>query len=196
MTTKLVLAVTIVVMFALPLLVLWLRRWLIQRALRTPYFHLDGYMERYWLVPYAKPLARTLTSWLRQPVHTTLDGTVPVSWWRPIAKILQKFDIAVRVHHILTSDKGDTPHDHPWPFVSVILKGGYYEKRYDQNGVMTSLEWHGPGSILYRKPTDFHMLWLPEGETAWTLFITGKYCQTWGFKPKNSPKIPYKDFLG
>ena len=30
--------------------------WLIRRAQRTPYFHLAGYMERWWLVPYREAL--------------------------------------------------------------------------------------------------------------------------------------------
>src|SRR5574341_1517991 len=34
--------------------------WLIERAKRTPYWHLDGYMERYWLVPYSKVAKRKI----------------------------------------------------------------------------------------------------------------------------------------
>lgn len=161
--------------------------WLINRAKRTPYFHLAGYMERYWLVPYSAVITC--------PEGQT-DGTGPVSGFRPIARLLQAFDIAVRVHHILRSDLGRDPHDHPWPYLTVILKGGYNELRYDADGKLHSAKWHGPGSILWRPAKSLHKLVVREGETAWTLFITGRKEQTWGFKPQGQPKIPYTKYTG
>ena len=68
---------------------------LIDRAMRTPYFHLPGYMDRYWLM---KPSKWTL-------------------------------GCSVRIHHILSSDSDRVLHDHPWPFVTMILRGGYFEDR-------------------------------------------------------------------
>lgn len=165
--------------------------WLIRRAMRTPYYHLTGYMERYWLVPYGATIQRTVDG-----VPVT-DGTGPVNpRRRPFARVLQKLGIAARIHHILRSDRGRDPHDHPWPYVAIILKGGYFEQRYDENGapMLPLAEWHGPGSVIYRPANSLHKLILPEGATAWTLFITFKKVQTWGFKPLGQPKIPYYDY--
>src|SRR5574341_86665 len=178
--------------------------WLIERAKRTPYWHLDGYMERYWLVPYSKVAKRKIeylrAGYFNCPLEPLIvvrtDGTGPVTWRRPIARLLQHFDIAARVHHILRSDHGRDPHDHPWWFVSIILRGGYYEVRFDADGGSGEARWHGPGSILFRRATDLHKLMLPDGQTAWTLFITGKKCQTWGFKPEGRDKIPYHEYEG
>src|SRR5665213_1948609 len=86
--------------------------WLVERAKRTPYYHLDGYMLRYWLVPYRTVVKRKLPqrpgdygigSWdgVYPEMFETIDGTGPVSWRRPIAWLLQRFDIAVRIHEIL-----------------------------------------------------------------------------------------------
>lgn len=161
--------------------------WLIERAKRTPYFHLDGYMARFWLVPYNTVIERS---------PGAADGTGPVTWRRPVAKLLQALGIAARVHHILRSDHGRDPHDHPWPFVTIILRGGYYEVRFDADGKAIRSRWHGPGSVLFRRATDLHKLVLPEGQTAWTLFVTGKKCQTWGFKPEGAPKVPYWQYEG
>ena len=36
---------------------------------------------------------------------------------------------SVKLHHILRSDDDRDLHDHPWSFVSVILRGGYWEHR-------------------------------------------------------------------
>lgn len=177
--------------------------WLIRRAKRTPYWHLIGYMERYWLVPYNKVIERKISCrWTDTALDGTTssctvvtavtDGTGPVSpWRRPFARLVQSLGIAARVHHILRSDSGRDPHDHPWWFVTIVLRGGYYEHRYDAFGSWVSRRWHGPGSVLIRAPEDLHMLELPKGKTAWTLFITGPKKQTWGFKPEGMPKIPY-----
>lgn len=162
--------------------------WLIQRAMRTPYYHLVGYMQRFWLVPYAQVIQR--------PGVVGADGTGPVSLLhRPLAWLLQRFDVAMRVHHILRSDEGRDPHDHPWPYLTIILRGGYYERRYTPAGDLISWEWHGPGSILYRPAHSWHLLELPAGRTAWTLFITGRKAQTWGFNV-DGVKVPYHRYKG
>lgn len=158
--------------------------WLIARAKRTPYFHLPGYMNRWWLVPY-----RQAGSW-------SAEGACTVSWWRqPIAWLLQTFGIAVRIHEILRSDEGRDPHDHPWPYLTVILRGGYTEERYNADGELASVKWHDPGSILYRPANSWHRLTLPPGSVTTTLFVTGRYCNGWGFNVDGA-KVPYKQYLG
>lgn len=164
---------------------------LIARAKRTPYFHLAGYMNRWWLVPYVSAGS------------ASADGCGSVGWRRPVAKLLQMLDVAVRVHEILRSDTGRDPHDHPWPYLTIVLKGGYWEERFDRNGVIVSTKWHGPGSVLFRRATDLHKLTLPfspfgfaDGrpivahEPATTLFITGRYRQKWGFMTRGG-KVPH-----
>jgi hypothetical protein len=194
---------------------------LIARAKRTPYYDLPGYMERYWLVPYSTRISRevdpmtdeqvrVLQSRVGDPtlhpdvraeadanlVGITYDGTGPVRRReRPLVWLLQKLGIAARIHHILRSDAGRDPHDHPWPFVTIILRGGYCEMLYDEHGAVTSSTWHGPGSVLFRRANTWHRLIVPKGETCWTLFITGRKAQTWGFLVKGK-KIGYREYLG
>lgn len=158
--------------------------WLIRRAKRTPYIHLDGYMNRFWLVPYV-----AAGSWGDA-------GTVAVSArQRPIAWLMQKFGISARIHEILRSDSGRAPHDHPWSYLTIVLKGGYWESRYDTSGALVSEKWHGPGSILWRPANSWHRLTLPEESVTTTLFVTGAYRNGWGFNV-NGEKVPYKKYLG
>jgi hypothetical protein len=159
--------------------------WLIRRAQRTPYYDLPGYMRRWWLVPYRVVITRA---------GGQTDGTGPVSGFRPIARLLQAFDIAIRVHEILRSDADRHPHDHPWPYLTVILRGGYWESRYNAEGFLLHKRWHGPGSIMFRPANSWHRLDVPEDATATTLFITGKKCQTWGFRTE-AGKVPYYEYL-
>lgn len=80
-------------------------RGLIRRAKRTPYFHLDGYMNRWWLF-----------NAYDQETHTTKYPWFPWS---------------VRIHHILRKDHDRALHDHPWNARTFILHGWYREVRED-----------------------------------------------------------------
>jgi hypothetical protein len=144
---------------------------IIARARRTPYTHLAGYMERFWLIRIGQRGGGE-------------SGPYPL--------------IGARVHHILRSDSDRHFHDHPWPFLTIILRGGYWELRPELNAdgyVYRVVErWHGPGSILLRRATDLHKLRLPEGKTTWTLFCTGPNAQTWGFWVGNR-KVPWREYL-
>ena len=186
----------------------WFVDSLIRRAARTPYFNLPGYMNRDWLVPYRQEQKRLLPGpWLALPPEPalrapeplmieTFDGTGPVPFLkRPIAWVLQQFNIAVRVHHILRSDRDRNSHDHPWPYLSIVLKVGYWEERYDDSGTCVSRRWHGPGSVIFRRAGSWHRLDIPAGKTAVTLFITFKYRQRWGFNV-GGKKISYRDYTG
>ena len=76
------------------------------------------------------------------------------------------FPFNILLHKILKSDLGDL-HDHYWPYVTIILKGGYWET--NENGTF----WRGPGYIGFRKASDRHSLKIPDGKPAWTLLLAG-----------------------
>jgi hypothetical protein len=160
---------------------------LIRRAHWTPYDHLPGYMARYWFVPYADPaLGR---------------GCGPVSpWRRPIAWLLQKCGIAVRIHHILASDDDRAFHDHPWAFISVVLEGAYTEVTpyFNKSGVYIAEEHkvRRAGSVAFRRAKSWHRIALGCGPRPTTLFITFRKSQMWGFMPQpHRNKVPFKEFL-
>lgn len=167
---------------------------LIALAMRNPFTHLyhgDGtlYMERYWLVPYPD-------------VKDERDiGCYRMKWWRePFGWLCQQFEIAIRIHHICTADFDRALHDHPWDFVSVVLRGGYIERRPLDNGhpcfghgseEVASNTYRREASMVYRRATDRHRI-INVGN-CWTLFITGPKRQWWGFYIP-SGKVYYKDF--
>lgn len=152
--------------------------WLIRHAKKTPYFHLNGYMERYWVV---KP-----------------------SKYIPFAS---------RIHHILRSDTDRHLHDHPWYYMTIILRGGYYEVTYatyedtlkyfydrrykifyGDDGIRYKQRWYGAGSVIMRKPGSWHRLVVPEGQTAWTWFFTSRKKQDWGFMT-DSGKVLWRNYF-
>ncbi len=102
-----------------------------------------------------------------------------------------------RVHNILQSDDDRALHDHPFSFLTVILKGGYYEYLSDY-----SKKWHGAPAILWRPATTLHRIELLEEHhrgggwegvptfttklmPAWTLVFRSRYFRPWGFMTKS-----------
>lgn len=83
---------------------------------------------------------------------------------------------AVKVHNLLISDD-DCLHDHPWKFISLILRGGYVE--HTENGKRI----YHPGNILVRPANFKHRLEICQH--AWTLVITFKKVRQWGFWTKS-----------
>lgn len=79
---------------------------------------------------------------------------------------------AVKVHHILISDY-DCQHDHPWAFITFLVKGGYVE--YTPTGSKV----HGRGSLLYRPAAYIHRLEIHQ--PVWSVVITFKKVREWGF---------------
>ena len=76
------------------------------------------------------------------------------------------FPFNILLHKILKSDLGDL-HDHYWSYITIILKGGYWET--NENGTF----WRGPGYIGFRKASDRHSLKIPKDKPAWTLLLAG-----------------------
>ena len=86
------------------------------------------------------------------------------------------FPFNVFVHKFLKSDP-DNLHDHPWPYMTIILKGGYWE--YTRDKLMPT--WKGAGQIRFGHSTDYHRIELEPDVECWTLFVPGPKIRDWGF---------------
>jgi len=100
----------------------------------------------------------------------------------------KRFPFNIFLHKFLKGDPDDV-HDHPWPYATLILKGGYYEwvPFFNHEGLKVgeTRYWRGPGHFRICKPTSYHRIELAEGVTAWTLFMPGPQTREWGFLVKN-----------
>jgi len=96
----------------------------------------------------------------------------------------KKFPFNIFVHKFLKSDPDDV-HDHPWPYATLILKGGYYEWIPIFNGqgikIGETRHWRGPGHFRICRPSSYHRIELHPNITAWTLFMPGPQVREWGF---------------
>ena len=87
------------------------------------------------------------------------------------------FPFNIFLHNFHKSDPDDL-HDHPWPFVTIILKGGYWE--HTPKGKF----WRGAGTINWAGSKSLHRVELEPGLDTWTLFIPGPTVREWGFVDK------------
>jgi hypothetical protein len=100
----------------------------------------------------------------------------------------KRFPFNVFLHKFLKSDPDDV-HDHPWPYATLILKGGYNEwvPIFDHAGkkIGEVCHWRGPGHFRICSATSYHRIELDPTVTAWTLFMPGPQTREWGFLVKN-----------
>lgn len=100
-------------------------------------------------------------------------------------KLFQSKLFSVYVHCISKSDEDRDPHDHPWWFASLVLKGGYTERVWTADGKVKGDFTRKVGAITTHPTTEFHQLKLL-GSEAWTLVLTGRRIhEPWGYLTKN-----------
>lgn len=106
------------------------------------------------------------------------DGKVHFRRWALIESPL----FNVYIHKIARSDEEADAHNHPWKFWSLILKGGYTERLWDNWAAGMTEVRRGLGSIAFRSTLAFHKITLHEGKPAWTLVVTGaRRPDLWGY---------------
>jgi len=98
------------------------------------------------------------------------------------------FPFNVFLHKFLKSDPDDV-HDHPWPYATLILKGGYWEwvPEFDADGkkVAEHKHWRGPGHFRTCSANSYHRIEVNPEVDCWTLFMPGPQKREWGFLVNN-----------
>lgn len=80
---------------------------------------------------------------------------------------------AVMLHRMRAPIKHDRYHDHPWNFITFVLRGGYWETMPNGKDV-----WRGPGSLLKRS-AEFKHKTTTYDKTSWSICITGPRFRQW-----------------
>lgn len=113
------------------------------------------------------------------------------------------------IHKFHRSDEDRALHDHPWNYISLILRHGYWEHSEEtclacqhsrgefcpachgpegyqcticnRTGKIAVKKFIRAGSIIWRPATWRHRIELVDGKNAWTLIIRFKRRRDWGF---------------
>lgn len=97
--------------------------------------------------------------------------------------------LSIRIHHIVQSDyEKFAYHDHPWGFISILLKGWYIE-RMPGYSKLTRIS----PSIAFRAASALHTIVGVSDGGAWTLIICGRRKKMWGFVYREN-WIPFTQF--
>jgi len=107
----------------------------------------------------------------RGPSHPKFQNAKP--WMNRYYVLLRNrpkwFPFNILVHEMLDDDHGDGVHNHLFPYVTIVLKGGYWETLRD------GTYWRAPGYIGFRSADVFHRVDLQPGTRPITLFIAGPH---------------------
>ena len=79
------------------------------------------------------------------------------------------FPFNILIHEMLDDDHGDGVHNHLFPFITIILKDGYWET------LKSGKFWRPPGYIGFRSANTFHRVDLKPGTKPITIFISGPF---------------------
>lgn len=86
----------------------------------------------------------------------------------------ERFPFNIFLHKFLKGDPDDL-HDHPWPYATLILKGGYWET------TPQGRFWRSVGHFRTCSAESYHRIELEPGVECWTLFMPGPHKREWGF---------------
>ncbi len=102
--------------------------------------------------------------------------------------ILKIGALHIRLHRLLSEDQTTLYHNHPFHYISIILRGGYIEKQFNPETKKTKIKTHNRLSILFRNKKIYHRIESVKPNTL-TLFISyGK--DKWDAINYGMPKHP------
>jgi hypothetical protein len=79
------------------------------------------------------------------------------------------FPFNILLHEMLADDHGEGVHNHTFPYITIILRGGYWET------INTGRFWRPAGYIGFRSANNLHRVDLKSGTKPLTLFISGPF---------------------
>lgn len=107
-------------------------------------------------------------------------------------KLIQTPWFGIFIHAIRTVDPRPTLHDHPWSFLSIILKGGYYERVFAEDGriIPRRIKWFN-WKPLGKTPShkDAHTIFMLDRSPTWTLMFVGPKRRRWGYWENTQTRI-------
>lgn len=118
-------------------------------------------------------------------------------------RLIQTPLFGIYLHKMETADPRPVLHSHPWPFLAVVLRGGYDEMRRDSHTVSTKMTTHKGGVVggdmfpyLYAYPHRVRHLnvmpfdalhWIDKLHRVptWTLVFVGRRTRIWQYMDRD-----------
>lgn len=123
------------------------------------------------------------------------DGEVYLTRWYLVSTPW----FGVYLHRFDGPDPDADPHDHPWNFVTMVLRGGYDEEALRRHGdVLEVVDCHHRPLVPRRRTLDTRhkvaRLWRVP---TWTLVVVGRRQREWGFWLDGGAGswVPWREYL-
>ncbi len=101
--------------------------------------------------------------------------------WEDIGERFTRWEVvrcrwfSLLLHHLVAETAHDMCHTHPWWFVALVVRGGYWEFASS-----TGWCWRRPGSLLFRRAEWAHNV-VTDSRGMWSIVLTGPRVREWGF---------------
>jgi hypothetical protein len=129
-------------------------------------------------------------AWLEIP-----DAYEPEKIYLKRLRIVQTPWFGVYLHWIYLPDRDRDPHDHPWTFASIVLRGGYGEEVIvpESPDPRTRMVVHRAPSVHIMRMWQAHRIRVLKPNTM-TLVFTGPRKRVWGFWA-NKDFVPWDAYV-
>lgn len=140
-----------------------------------------------------------IPNWAILRVATIMDAKDPSQVYLKRFILVKTPYFSVYVHRILLPDTDRNPHDHPFEFSSLILRGGYIEDVYRRKIPRGRGRWVKQTYVrnlfsYHRHPlSSAHSITTVLPNTT-TLVLAGRRVDTWGFWDEKQGFIDWKDY--
>ena len=113
-------------------------------------------------------------------------------------RIIQTPWFGIYLHKLGGPDPRPTLHDHPWPFVSFVLRGGYVEHTPARDWPWLYAKPRHVARINCKRSTGLHWIQRLDRTPTWTLMLVGRRHRTWGYLDRDGEwtafdKHPYNE---
>lgn len=108
--------------------------------------------------------------------------------------LLCRFGFAVYLHRFLGDDWAADPHDHPRRFISIGLRGWYWEDEFGPTGQLLETRKYVAPWVRSFPAEHLHRVRASECGDCWTLVIVLRKSRPWGFV-RGGIWIPFRQYV-
>jgi len=107
-----------------------------------------------------------------------------------------RLPFCVRIHHIKKADIMRPPHNHPYTFASIVLRGWYSEERIHVGDTIVSTDMaHAPFEVYSVEAARYHRIAEVSDGGVWTMIIHPRKPSVyeWGFLLPDGTHVPHAE---
>jgi len=151
------------------------------------------------IVDGSTPLLVENPSWLRRLLnrlcfYETMSGAGRCPVYLERWTLFYRWGYGVYLHHFIGDDWAADPHDHPRRFITIGLRGWYWEDVYDADGRLIEQRRYSAPWVRSFPANHLHRVRASECGNCWTLVIVLKKSRPWGFV-QDGIWIPFRDYV-